>query len=99
MNLKTQQEQTNESKKEEGMEHYGGPTNAQVAELHAAVGARQLKQQARRQEHKQHHRNENRAPIRRHLSPLPLPPIPSNVCGEEYTNIIHIYGRRIRSEE
>lgn len=47
MNLETQQEQTNESEKEEGMDHNGGPTSAQVAEVNTAAGARQLEQQPR----------------------------------------------------
>ncbi|KAL6294237.1 hypothetical protein ACE6H2_002379 [Prunus campanulata] len=68
MDLDGQQEDANESKVEEGVNHDGCTTCLKVPKLHAAMAPRQLEKQTWRQQHKQNHCHEHRAPIRHPLT-------------------------------
>lgn len=64
VDLDGQHEDANESKVEEGVNHYGRAARVKAPKLHAAMLPRHLEQQTRRQQHEQHHGDKHRSPVR-----------------------------------
>ncbi|KAK3033341.1 hypothetical protein RJ639_034391 [Escallonia herrerae] len=63
MNFDGEQEDANESKIEQSVNHDGRATGMEVSEVHAPVSARDLKQQPRGQQNEEHHCHKNRCPV------------------------------------
>lgn len=67
VNANGDEEDGNETKEDDGVNHNGGDACVHVTELNHSIPTRYLKQQPRRQHHEQYHRYQYRTPIRHPL--------------------------------